>query len=59
MVNYMHAPRSDELGDKQEDGDGQHDILDEKTVRKLNAVYLLGTKETHKLSQRTAIYIIN
>jgi hypothetical protein len=31
----------------------QYDPLSEHTIRRLNAAYLLGTKEAHKLTQRT------
>lgn len=36
----------------------QYNPLNEDTVRRLNASYLLGTKETHKLTQRTLDCIV-
>lgn len=39
-------------------GDQQYDVLNEDKVKRLNAVYLLGTKENHKLTQRTVDTIV-
>lgn len=58
IVNDIDAPRSDEPRDGPENGDGQHDILDENTVRKLNAVYLYSERSKRLNSPREQLFIL-
>ena len=37
----------------------QFDLLNEDTVRRLNEAYLLGTKEEHKLTQKTVDTVVS
>ena len=43
--NILEIPRNED--------NEEYEILDDQTVRRLNATLLIGTKETHKLTQRT------